>query len=103
MMYVYFVQLTVTQYKNQFYQKKSFLSGKTENLTMFAEINWKTGDLKIFKKILTSNKLFMQGFFFTWKPLKTRKNLMFDNLGKKKLEKPGFFNEFYMLSNKIST
>ena len=45
----------------------------------------------------------MQGFFFTLKPLKTRKNLMFDNLGKKKLEKPGFFNEFYMLSNKIST
>ena len=45
--------------------------------------------------------------------LETWKNLEFDNLGKKKLgilnkyilknlEKPGIFNNFYMLSSKIS-
>ena len=33
----------------------------------------------------------MQGFFFTLKPLKTRKNLMFDNLGKKKTGKTWIF------------
>ena len=33
--------------------------------------------------------------------LEAWKNLEFDNLGKKNLEKPGIFNNFYMLSSKI--
>ena len=34
--------------------------------------------------------------------LETWKNLEFDNLGKKYMEKPGVFNNFYMLKSKIS-